>query len=109
MKLVLASEETLETCLDKWALAERCDGHVRVPATAVVDADFQTAPLPAIVKPRSGSGSRGIRLVGKQAELDALERDGTLLVQELLPGAEYSLDVLARADGHVSASCRARG
>jgi len=55
------------------------------------------------VKPRSGSGSRGIRRVERAEELEALPRDGTLLAQELLPGAEYSLDVLARADGHVSA------
>ena len=103
--LVLASVETLETCLDKWALAERCQGHVRVPATVVADAAFDPAAveLPVIVKPRAGSGSRGIRLVERRAELEALERDGTLLVQELLPGTEYSLDVLARADGHVAA------
>ena len=31
-----------------------------------------------------------------------LERDGSLLVQEHLPGPEYSLDVIARADGHVA-------
>ena len=102
--LVLASEETLGACLDKWALAARCRGHVRVPETLLVDAAFDPAPiaLPVIVKPRSGSGSRGIRLVERRAELEALERDGTLLVQEHLPGAEYSLDVLARADGHVA-------
>jgi carbamoyl-phosphate synthase large subunit len=103
--LVLASVATLEVCLDKWALAERCHGRVRGPATVVVDAAFdpQAIPLPAIVKPRSGSGSRGIRLLENRAELEALERDGTLLVQEHLPGPEYSLDVLARADGHVAA------
>ena len=103
--LVLASEETLTTCLDKWVLAERCRDHVRVPATVVVDDDFDpaTVALPVIVKPRAGSGSRGIRLVERQAELEALERDGTLLVQENLPGPEYSLDVLARADGQVIA------
>lgn len=102
--LVLASVPTLETCLDKWALAERCRGHVRVPETHVVDANFDPARFaePVIVKPRSGSGSRGIRLVDRRAELETLERDGTLLVQELLPGAEYSLDVLAREDGHVA-------
>jgi carbamoyl-phosphate synthase large subunit len=78
---------------------------VRVPATVVADAAFdpQAIELPAIVKPRSGSGSRGIRLVERVEELEALERDGTLLVQEHLPGPEYSLDVLARADGHVAA------
>jgi carbamoyl-phosphate synthase large subunit len=103
--LVLAAEDTLVTCLDKWTLAERCRDHVRVPATVVADAAFDPAAvaLPAIVKPRSGSGSRGIRLVERRAELEALERDGTLLVQEHLPGPEYSLDVLARADGHVAA------
>jgi carbamoyl-phosphate synthase large subunit len=103
--LVLAAEATLAVCLDKWALAERCSGRVRVPVTVVVDDAFDAAgiELPAIVKPRSGSGSRGIRLVERRAELEALERDGTLLVQEHLPGPEHSLDVLARADGHVAA------
>ncbi len=103
--LVLASEATLAVCLDKWALAECCRGRVRVPATVVADDAFDPAAvaLPAIVKPRSGSGSRGIRLVERRAELEALDRDGTLLVQEHLPGPEHSLDVLARADGHVAA------
>jgi carbamoyl-phosphate synthase large subunit len=102
--LVLASEETLSVCLDKWELAQRCAGRVRVPWTVVVDGAFDpdAIELPAIVKPRSGSGSRGIRLVSRRSELDALERDGTLLVQEHLPGPEHSLDVLARADGHVA-------
>jgi carbamoyl-phosphate synthase large subunit len=103
--LVLASEDTLAVCLDKWALAERCHGRVRGPATVVVDAAFDPADVtpPVIVKPRSGSGSRGIRLIERRADLEALVRDGTLLVQEHLPGPEYSLDVLARADGHISA------
>ena len=75
-----------------------------MPETRVADVAFDPAPiaLPVIVKPRSGSGSRGIRLVERRAELEVLERDGTLLVQEHLPGPEYSLDVIARADGHVA-------
>jgi carbamoyl-phosphate synthase large subunit len=103
--LVLASVDTLETCIDKWALVERCEGYVRVPRTVVADEAFDPAAvaLPVIVKPREGSGSRGIRLIERVEELEALERDGTLLVQEHLPGPEYSLDVLARADGHVAA------
>lgn len=102
--LVVAAAETLRVCLDKWALDARCRDGVRVPRTRLADAglDPATVELPVIVKPRSGSGSRGIRLVERRDELVALPRDGTLLVQELLPGAEYSLDVLARADGHVA-------
>jgi carbamoyl-phosphate synthase large subunit len=103
--LVLAQAATLAVCLDKWALHERCRTAVRVPVTWLIDPTFAVheVALPAIVKPRSGSGSRGIRLVHDPAELRALPHDGTLLVQEHLPGAEYSLDVLARADGHVAA------
>ncbi len=105
IRLVLASEQTLRTCLDKWVLHQRCDGWVRVPESVVADASFDAAgrTLPVIVKPRVGSGSRGIRLIERRAELEVLERDGTLLVQEHLPGPEYSLDTLARADGEVVA------
>jgi carbamoyl-phosphate synthase large subunit len=104
-RLVVASPETLGICLDKWVLHQRCEGAVRVPDTQLVGADFDPAgiDLPAIVKPRRGSGSRGIVLARERDVLQALPRDETLLVQEHLPGAEYSLDVLARADGHVAA------
>lgn len=104
-RLVLASAETLRMCLDKWALHARCEGAVRVPRSLLADADFDPSlpELPVIVKPRVGSGSRGIRLVEDRDELERLDRDGTLLVQENLPGPEYSLDVLARSDGRVIA------
>ena len=105
VELVLASELTLRLCLDKWRLHEACVGTVRVPRCEVADDSWDPAstPLPAFVKPRTGSGSRGIKLVRARAELERLPRDGTMLVQENLPGPEYSLDVLARADGEVVA------
>jgi carbamoyl-phosphate synthase large subunit len=104
-ELVLASEETLRMCLDKWALHKRCEGAVRVPQSWLADVDFDPSlpELPVIVKPRVGSGSRGIRLVEDRDELERIDRDGTLLVQENLPGPEYSLDTLARSDGKVIA------
>ena len=102
---VVASVETLETCLDKWELDRSCAGKVRVPKTVLVDQGFDPAAveLPVIVKPRSGSGSRGIRMVDDVAGLENLERDATLLAQELLPGPEYSLDVFASREGEVLA------
>jgi carbamoyl-phosphate synthase large subunit len=92
-------------CLDKWELHQRCEGAIRRPETFLVDQDFDpSAPeLPVIVKPRSGSGSRGIALLEDREELERLPRDGTLLLQENLPGTEYSLDTLARSDGTVIA------
>ena len=103
---VVASVETLETCLDKWELDRRCRDQVRVPATVLVDESFDPASveLPVIVKPRSGSGSRGIRQIDDKSGLESLERDGTLLCQELLPGPEYSIDVFATREGEVLAA-----
>lgn len=101
--VVVASPDTLRTCLDKWVLHQACEGEVRVPASAILDADFDPASVtfPVIVKPRTGSGSRGIHLVRDAAALAAIDPDGTNLVQEHLPGEEFSLDVIARADGRV--------
>lgn len=103
--LVLAPLSTLELCLDKWALHNRCRRTVNVPGTVIVDELFEPAAvaLPAIVKPRVGSGSRGIRLITSADELEPIERDGSLLVQDYLPGAEFSLDVLATVAGEVIA------
>jgi carbamoyl-phosphate synthase large subunit len=110
--LLLAPAAALDVILDKLALARHCDGVVRVPRTEPLGAGTDPAAwtYPVIVKPRTGSGSRGIVTVKSAAELAALAqgqgeegRDG-LIIQELLPGDEYSIDVLADADGHVIAS-----
>ncbi len=104
--LLLAPGPALDVILDKLALAERCTGVVRVPRTAPFDDATDPADwtYPVIVKPRSGSGSRGVMLIRSAAELAALHRLDGLLIQEFLPGEEYSIDVLADAVGHVIAS-----
>lgn len=104
-ELVLASIETLEVCVDKWRLAGRCRGVVPAPWTLLLDEALalDSVELPAIVKPRTGSGSRGIRLVETLEDLQGCPRDGTLLVQEHLPGIEHSIDVLADPDGRIVA------
>jgi carbamoyl-phosphate synthase large subunit len=105
---VLASPSlaTLETALDKLTLARACAGHLRVPRTELLGAAGYDEgwTYPVIVKPRRGAGSRGVRLVTDHAELVAVSATEDLLVQELLPGDEYSVDVLADLDGHVVAA-----
>jgi carbamoyl-phosphate synthase large subunit len=105
VRLILAPLQTLRVCLDKWRLHRHCTGHVLTPETVLADESLNPASvsLPVIVKPRVGSGSRGIQRVDRVDELDRVPRDGSLLVQELLPGPEYSLDVLATSTGRVIA------
>ena len=73
--LVLASVATLETCLDKWALRRalpRARARARDASSSTTRFDPAAIELPVIVKPRAGSGSRGIRLIERRAELEAL-------------------------------------
>jgi carbamoyl-phosphate synthase large subunit len=104
--LAAPSLDTLETCLDKFALAVRCAPLLRTPTTHLVGpaSTAEAWSFPIIVKPRSGAGSRGVRLVHSRADLDALGTDDSLIAQENLPGDEYSVDVIANADGHVIAA-----
>lgn len=98
--------ETLDVALDKYALAGRCKTRTRVPETALLDADGTARPwsFPVIVKPRRGAGSRGVQLVPDRQRLDALGFDTALIIQEFLPGEEYSVDVIADRSGHVVAA-----
>ena len=102
---LLASAEALEMTLDKLLLARACHHLVRVPRTELADStDPASWSYPVIVKPRRGSGSRGVALVASAEQLSALLPAPDLLVQEHLPGQEYSVDVLADHQGVVHAA-----
>lgn len=98
--------ETLRVALDKLALAERCETTGRVPRTVQAGADALAVEweFPVFAKPRSGAGSRGVRIVLDRAALERLPLDENLIVQDLLPGEEYSVDVIADGKGHVVAA-----
>lgn len=98
--------ETLEVCLDKYRLAEACATALRVPTTRLLDADGVREPwqFPVIVKPRRGAGSRGVRLVASRDDLESMPLDDALIIQEHLPGDEFSVDVFADAAGSVVAA-----
>lgn len=99
--LPLSSPQCLALCRDKHALLERLKDVVPVPASVpLTRASAATASgFPLFVKPRSGAGSRGARRIDSPAELATVPQDGSFLVQEYLPGAEYSVDVYVSRDG----------
>ena len=104
--LAAPSEATLAVTLDKWELAQRCAPLLRVPVTRLLNADGMALRwhFPVIVKPRRGAGSRGVRIVADRAALTALDPDEALIIQEFLPGDEFSVDVLADSNGGVVAA-----
>ncbi|UTX52752.1 ATP-grasp domain-containing protein [Leucobacter aridicollis] len=104
--LAAPSSDTLRVCLDKLALAERCASTGRSPRTVAAGPEALAIDweFPAFAKPRQGAGSRGIRVVAGREALEALPLDEGLIVQDLLPGDEYSVDVIADAAGNVVAA-----
>ncbi|RYY65021.1 MAG: ATP-grasp domain-containing protein [Comamonadaceae bacterium] len=106
VRLPLSPLATLLLCRDKLALLEALKASTPVPAYAVLGAQELTlpAPFPWFAKPRDGSGSRDLTLLPDAGALQALPRDESLLVQEYLPGEEYSVDTYVRQDGRVIAA-----
>lgn len=105
VRLLLATKETLEACLDKAALVKQCESACPVPRTVVLDdhTDLFAWDLPLIVKPRLGSSGRGVRRIDDRYTLGHVLRDGSMIAQEYLTGIEYSVDVLSTPDAEVLA------
>ncbi len=106
VQLPLAPVPCLELCRDKHALLTALAPAVAVPATRLLTAEVARAPgpLPQFVKPRLGAGSRGAMVVDSATQLAVLPQDGSILLQEWLPGEEYSVDVYVRSGGQVIAA-----
>ncbi|MCH2109279.1 MAG: ATP-grasp domain-containing protein [Polyangiaceae bacterium] len=100
IKVALAPQKTLETCLDKWWLYQSCRFTVPCPETIVTnrDAERWSARFPRIVKPRRGSGSRGIHYIESLQAYQSLDVGEECIMQEYLPGEEYSIDVFVSHD-----------
>lgn len=109
-RVLISPSETLKACFDKWELmnlAKKCG--IPCPSTRLVTKDgpqHPDAPLPAVVKPRRGAGSRGVFVARSKGMLEALiEESGyDALVQEHLNGTEFTVDCYATADGELRAS-----
>jgi carbamoyl-phosphate synthase large subunit len=106
VNLALAPLDCLRMCRDKHALLERLAPSVPVPSCALLTPETAAAAtgFPLFAKPRLGAGSRGIALIRDPADLAMLPQDGSYLLQEWLPGEEYSVDVYVRSDGRVIAA-----
>lgn len=101
VQVPLSPLPALELCRDKLALLERAKGVVPVPSYEVIypETTGKAHSFPLFAKPRTSAGSRGATVIARADDLRTLPQDGSYLLQELLPGEEYSVDVYLRADG----------
>ena len=99
-RALIPSDRTLEFAADRLAMLQACEGLVPVPRYAVFDHVLEPATweYPVVLRSRFGEGCCVIR---SAEELDSHGRSLNLLVQEYLPGDEYSVDVFADSRGQI--------
>ncbi|RBY78128.1 biotin carboxylase [Geodermatophilus sp. TF02-6] len=99
----LPTPTAVDLCCDKAAFARRMGAAgVPHPATATGADDVAGVPGPWVVKPRTGRGSRGVRLLDDPAEVAAaLRADAGLVAQTRLEGREFTADALVDRDGEL--------
>jgi carbamoyl-phosphate synthase large subunit len=103
--VAVSAPDVVARCNDKLATWEWFQAHdVRSPRTWLLDDTIDEASFqyPVFAKPRLGVGSVNATRVDRPEELALLRaRVDGLIVQELLAGDEYTVDVIADFSGRV--------
>jgi carbamoylphosphate synthase large subunit len=102
VRTMLPDAEAVHRCLDKWAFVQAMDeAGVATPATGLGTPDG--VPGPWIVKPRFGRGSRDVYAPRNPNQLKAaLLWTPDPIVQTLVSGREFTVDVLVDGSGTVA-------
>lgn len=108
-RLLLPNSDYVATMLDKLQMIQTLsEMQIPVPLSQTLADDTQRIGFPCISKPRSGRGSRDVKVLSTPAEAKALKSAlGPLaqqtLVQEKIEGVEYTVQMIADADGYLAA------
>jgi carbamoyl-phosphate synthase large subunit len=108
-RMILPHENYIEFMLDKFKMINELDiRKIPVPRTFVLSDDPHGMTFPCISKPRRGRGSRDVCVLDSYDAAFALKvRKGALaneiLLQEKIEGVEYTVQMLADANGSLRA------
>ena len=106
--VLLPDSNFIKLMLNKHTCAKSIDSSgLTVPKTFAVDR-VDEIDFPLIIKPKTGRGSRGVKIVNSHKELNAYRvlnpaNDDDLIVQELAIGTEYTVLVSANKGGYLNA------
>ena len=90
----MSDTDVIDICQNKWDFYLKCKDEFNLPKTSLSIPD-----LPYFEKPIYGRGSINTRLV--EHEQDKNKIDADLIYQEVLPGEEWTVDVLSNLDCEV--------
>lgn len=98
-RIVVSNPDTINVTRDKWETYKKMDGYIPLPKSFIkigdIDIDF-----PLIIKPRDGSGSKDVYKLNNNLELEFYySRVSNPIIQEYLPGKEYTIDCLTDING----------
>lgn len=100
-RIVISPIETIKICQDKAGLLDFLKNDTPIPKPYMEGDVF-----PLIVRPRISRGSRNIHFVKNKRELDFFKyyiesQDLKPMIQEYLPGREYTVDILCDFSGNL--------
>jgi carbamoyl-phosphate synthase large subunit len=104
IQVAVSSEHTSNVCNDKFETYLFCKRNgIRTPVTRLAgDFDLGSLHFPLYVKPRYGTGSVNVFAVQNEAQLRLfLSYVPDAIVQDYLPGTEFTVDVLADFNGRI--------
>jgi carbamoyl-phosphate synthase large subunit len=95
------SGDVARATFDKYATHELLVSHGLPSPPTVLPGEAEPDSFPVMVKPRWGSGARSIHPAADRAEMEFFVRyvKEPVMVQRLMGGAEYSIDILCDLDG----------
>jgi len=104
IRIVGPTLEFSELVMDKWEMARALDAKKVAVARTWLASDASAATYPAIVKPRSGRGSRGLAFLESAQDLAAYLAAASksadhYIVQDRLRGREFTTSVVVGLDG----------
>jgi len=102
-RLLLSPKSALETCRDKYLTFQFFQANrIKTPPTRLLERDDTRFKYPVFIKPRLGMGSVGARKIEPGDPLPSINAADYLL-QEFIPGIEFTLDILADFEGKILA------
>ena len=106
-RLLLPHVDYVETMLDKlYMIRVLLEKKIQVPPSRTLADNFKGLRFPCIAKPRSGRGSRNVRVLNSSGEVVALgaavgDAAEKILLQDKIEGTEYTVQMVADAEGNL--------